>query len=221
MPNLSISTNLTDSLAMLILLTALLTVVTKRLDNLVRLLSVQAVALAAAAGAVGYFTGNRHMYLAAALTILVKAIAIPFFTFFIIDRIGIDREVEQFFSSKTSLVLAVGLVVLSYYVVGSGFANGVGLLTMSSLPVSVAMVLIGLFLMISRKKALTQMLGIIVMENGLYLAAMATTYGMPLIVELGIFFDLLVGVLIMGILSFRINQTFDSIDTDRLQKLKG
>lgn len=219
MPNLSLATNAVDSLAALALLAALLMVITKRMDNAVRILSFQALALAATAGAVGYFTGNRHMYLVALLTVAVKAVAIPYFTFYIIDRIGVTREVERYLSTKTSLVVAVGLVVLAYYVVEPSIVPST-LLTKNCLPVSVAMILIGLFLMISRKKALTQMMGIIVMENGLFLAAVATTYGMPLVVELGIFFDLFVGVLIMGILSFRINQTFDSINTDRLQKLK-
>jgi hydrogenase-4 component E len=220
MPNLSQATNLVDSLAALALLAALLMVITKRTDTNVRLMSFQALALAATAGAVGYFTGNRHMYLAAGFTIVIKGVAIPYFIFYIIDKIGVTRKMERYLSTKASLIIAVGLVVLAYYVVEPSIIPQT-LLTKNCLPISVAMILIGLFLMISRKKALTQMMGIIVMENGLFLAAVATTYGMPLVVELGIFFDLLVGVLIMGILAFRINQTFDSINTVRLQKLKG
>jgi hydrogenase-4 component E len=84
-----------------------------------------------------------------------------------------------------------------------------------------SLVSIGLFIMISRKKALMQMLGILIMENGLFLGAISLTYGMPLLVELGIFFDVLIGVLIMGILIFRINKTFESIDTDVLKTLIG
>lgn len=219
MSHFIMATNVVDSLAVVALLTALLMVISKRMDNTVRMISFQAFALAAVAGAVGFFTGNKHMYLAAILTIAVKGVAIPYFTLYIIERIGIDREVENFLSTKSSLIVAVGLVVLAYYVVEPSFAPK-ALLTKNCLPISVAMILIGLFIMISRKKAITQMMGIIVMENGLFLAAAATTYGMPLVVELGIFFDLFVGVLIMGILSFRINQTFDSINTDKLQNLK-
>jgi hydrogenase-4 component E len=74
--------------------------------------------------------------------------------------------------------------------------------------------------MISRRKAITQIMGLMVMENGLFLAAIATSYGMPLIVELGVFFDVLVAVLIMGIFAFRINQTFDTVDTGILRRLR-
>lgn len=94
-------------------------------------------------------------------------------------------------------------------------------LAANCLPISLALVLVGLFVMITRKKAIAQMMGLMLMENGLFLVAIAITSGMPLVVELGIFFDLFLGVLIMGILAFRINRTFDSINVNRLQKLKG
>jgi hydrogenase-4 component E len=81
--------------------------------------------------------------------------------------------------------------------------------------------LIGLGLMIARRKALSQVAGLITMENGVYLAALVATYGLPLAVELGVFFDLLVGVLLLGVFTYRINQTFDTINTDRLRALKG
>jgi len=74
--------------------------------------------------------------------------------------------------------------------------------------------------MISRKKAITQIMGLLTMENGLFLAAISVTYGMPLIVELGIFFDILMAVLIMGLFAFRINRTFASVDTTILRRLR-
>ena len=74
--------------------------------------------------------------------------------------------------------------------------------------------------MISRRKAMTQVIGLLMMENGLFMAAISVTYGMPLIVELGISFDVLVAVLIMGVFAFRINNTFDSLDTSFLRRLK-
>jgi len=84
-----------------------------------------------------------------------------------------------------------------------------------------SLIFIGPFIMISRKTAMTQVLGILIMENGLFLGAIALTSGMPLIVEIGIFFDLLVAVLVMGIMVFRINKTFETIDTDALKTLMG
>jgi hydrogenase-4 component E len=81
--------------------------------------------------------------------------------------------------------------------------------------------LIGLFLMIGRRKALSQVIGLITMENGVYLAALVATYGLPLAVELGIFFDLLIGTLLMGVFVSRISDSFESIDIDRLRSLRG
>lgn len=220
MYNFSSAGHVIDALAVISLLASLLLIIAKRLDRMIRIVAVQAWTLASLAAVVGYATGNWHMYLAAVLTVVVKALAIPWFALYIVDKIGIQRETEHFLSSKVSLLVGVGLVMLAYYVVAPDL-GGEQTVAGNSLPISLAMILIGLFVMISRKKAIAQMMGVIVMENGLFLTALAMTSGMPLVVELGIFFDLFVGVLIMGILSFRINQTFDSINVTRLQRLKG
>lgn len=220
MYNLSSAGNLVDALAVISLLASLMLIVAKRLDRMIRIVGIQAWTLACIAGIVGYSTGNWHMYLAALLTVIVKALAIPLFALYIVDKIGIQRETERYLSSKASLLVGVGLVILAYYVAAPDYGMEQAIVG-NSLPISLAMVLIGLFVMISRKKAIAQMLGVIVMENGLFLTAAAMTSGMPLVVELGMFFDIFVGVLIMGILSFKINQTFDSINVDNLQKLKG
>lgn len=118
------------------------------------------------------------------------------------------------------MLLCCGLVVLCWYVVHhvEGITNPT---TENYLVYSLSVVMIGLFFMISRKKALGQIIGFLVIENGLFLAAMMTTDGMPMIVELGLFFDLLTAFLIMGIFVFKINSTFDSIDVNKLKHLKG
>jgi hydrogenase-4 component E len=88
------------------------------------------------------------------------------------------------------------------------------------LSVSIAMMLIGLFIMTTRKNAITQIVGLLTMENGVFLSGLSITYGMPLIVEVGIFFDILVAVLILGVFIFRINKTFESISIDSLRGLR-
>lgn len=220
MHNYTSFANILDSLAVLALIAALGMVVAKRLHRMIRIVAAQAWVLAAIAATVGYYTGNTHMYLAALLTVLIKALAIPWFTQYIVGQIEVCRDAEQYLSSKASLLVAVGLVVLAYYVAAPDIRLPESL-GGNCLPISLALVLIGLFVMITRKKAIAQVMGLLVMENGLFLVAVAITSGMPLVVELGIFFDLFVGVLIMGILAFRINRTFDSINVDRLEKLKG
>jgi hydrogenase-4 component E len=94
------------------------------------------------------------------------------------------------------------------------------LLTRDSLAIALAIVLIGFFTMIARQKAVTQMIAFLVMENGLFLGATAATYGMPLVVELGVFFDVLVAALIAGIYTNRLQDAFDSVDTAHLSELK-
>ena len=92
----------------------------------------------------------------------------------------------------------------------------------NTLAIAMTLVLTGFFLMFNRRKALTQVLALLTVENGVMLAAVAlTTYGMPLVVEFGIFFDVLVAVMVLGILVYRIRETFDSMDTSKLNQLKG
>ena len=137
---------------------------------------------------------------------------IPYIFIYIIREIKVKREIELYVNISPSLIIGGVLVVISYYLIRS--IAIISELSSFALSASMSLVSIGLFIMISRKKAIMQMLGILIMENGLFLGAISLTNGMPLLVELGIFFDVLIGVLIMGILIFRINKTFESIDTD-------
>jgi hydrogenase-4 component E len=90
-----------------------------------------------------------------------------------------------------------------------------------TLSVAISVFLIGFFMMVNRRKALTQVLGMLTLENGVFLAAICLTYGMPLIVELGVFFDVLVAVLVLGILVYRIRETFESMDVSKMRRLRG
>ena len=128
-------------------------------------------------------------------------------------------EVESVINYTLSLLISCGLILIAYYSMQSiiKFENA---FMGHCLPVSLAITLLGFFVMIIRKKAITQILGLLAMEDGIFLAAISTSYSMPLIVKLGVFFDILVGVIIMGIYVYRIKETFDSIDTDSLRELK-
>jgi hydrogenase-4 component E len=190
-----------------------------RLYSCVRAFGIQSFLLACVAGVVGYSTGKEDIYIVAILTLVIKAGIIPYIFIYIIKEIKVKREVELYVNISPSLIIGGVLVVISYYLIRS--IAIISELSSLALSASMSLVSIGLFIMISRKKALMQMLGILIMENGLFLGAISLTNGMPLIVELGIFFDVLIGVLIMGILIFRINKTFESIDTDLLKTLIG
>jgi hydrogenase-4 component E len=168
---------------------------------------------------VAYSTGKDEIYIIAILTLLFKSIVIPYFLIYIIREIKVKKEIDLYVKISPSLIIGGVLVVISYYLIRS--INVISELSSFALSASMSLVSIGLFIMISRKKAIMQMLGILIMENGLFLGAISLTYGMPLLVELGIFFDVLIAVLIMGILIFRINKTFESVDTSILKNLIG
>ncbi|KAB2945044.1 MAG: hypothetical protein OIN84_20480 [Candidatus Methanoperedens sp.] len=190
-----------------------------RLYSCVRAFGIQSFLLACVAGIVAYSTGKYDIYIVALLTLIIKSAVIPYIFIYIIREIKVKREIELYVNISPSLIIGGTLVVISYYLIRS--ISIISELSSLALSASMSLVSIGLFIMISRKKALMQMLGILIMENGLFLGAISLTNGMPLLVELGIFFDVLIGVLIMGILIFRINKTFESIDTDLLKNLIG
>ena len=209
-----------DVLAVVLLATGLVSVAARRLDAAIWLLISQGILLAATAGAIAVATGAAHVYLAAALTLGIKAVVIPAILFRVLRAVRVRREVELVLSTRAALLAALVAVLLAYRAAGTLNLPG-AVPSHHALPVAVALVLIGLGLMIGRRKALSQIAGLIIMENGVYLAALVATLGLPIAVELGVFFDLLVGVLLLGVFAYRINQTFDTINTDRLRALRG
>lgn len=204
----------------LILCTCFVILASRRLDTIVAIIVAQAVLLAALSISLGFVTGIREMYYAAFLTLAVKAGLIPFIMAKVIKRIGINRDVKSYVSRKLSLIIAGALVIVAYFSTGQIIGQESGLI-LEALHAGVAMLLIGLLVMTTRKLALMQIAGFIIMENGLFLTGVGTTIGMPLVVELGIFLDMLIGVLIMGMLVFRINRNFESINTEKLRNLRG
>lgn len=211
---------LLDGISILLLATALGSVLTRRLDRSIHLLVVQGLLLAAAAAVVALNMGTAHAYFAVALTVAIKVIVVPAILLHALREVRVKREVEVVLSRRLAFPLAVGLVLVAYYVAGP-FASLDGFVARNSLPAAVATLLMGLLIMLMRKKALSQVVGIVAMENGLYLMAVVATRGLPLAVELGIAVDLVVGVLVMGMFSRQIHRTFDTTNTDRLQTLRG
>ncbi len=219
MADLIFSSGVMQLFIALILVSTFLILGSTRLYSCVRAFGIQSFLLACVAGVVAFSTGKLDIYIVAILTLAIKALLIPYIFIYIIREIKVKREIALYVSISHSLIIGGILVVISYYLIRS--INVITDLSSFALSASMSLVSIGLFIMISRKKAIMQMLGILIMENGLFLGAISLTYGMPLLVELGIFFDVLIGVLIMGILIFRINKTFETIDTDMLKTLIG
>ena len=192
----------------------------KALIVAIRLYGVQSLLLGAVGIAMGLADHRPHLFVTAALTVVLKAALIPWFLLRVIDRVGIRREIEPFVNVPASLLLCLGLTVVGYRVsVGmAGASQGV---PHQVVGVALSMVLIGLFLMVTRRKAITQILALLTIENAVFLVAVGATSGMPLVVELGISFDVILAVLVLGVLVNRIVDRFESMDTSRLSNLRG
>src|SRR2546428_8761839 len=195
-------------------------VVEQMLLSTIRLFAVQSVMLAAIATIVGFFNSAVDVYIVAGLTLAGKVFFLPWLLNRLVRRIQIHQEIDPMLNSTVSMLLCGGLTLLGY-IVARPFTS-LTRLGNNTLPIAITLLLTGFFLMFNRRKAITQVLALLTIENGVMLAAVAlTTYGMPLVVELGIFFDVMVAVMVLGILVYRIRETFASMDVGKLSQLKG
>jgi hydrogenase-4 component E len=191
----------------------------RRILSLIYLFTMQGATLALATAVVGYVTDQHHLYLSAGLTFCLKVLLIPYLLHRVIDRLGIRWDVESLINIPTTMLIGIGVVIFSFNLaipishLSSALASG-------TLGIALACVLLSFLMMITRAKAVPQVIGFLAMENGLFFAATSATYGMPMVVELGIALDVLVGVLILGVFMFQIREQFDSLDIRHLEKLK-
>lgn len=207
-------------LASIMLVLQLLLLAQRMLVTVIRIFAMQSLLLALIAAVVGYTSHSWHVGLVAILTVVGKVFFLPWLLERLIRRIRIEQEISPWLNMPASLLLCGGLTMVAYLVARplASLEHAGG----NTLPVAVALVLTGLFLLINRRKALTQVLALLTMENGVMLAAIAfSSHGMPLVVELGIFFDVVIAVMVLGLLVFRIRETFSSMDTSRLNELRG
>ena len=189
----------------------------------IRLFGTQSFLLAVIAGAIAWYNHAPHIYFAAGMTVIVKAFVVPILFEELVDRIDIRHEIEPVINIPVSIVIAGGLTLVAY-LVGSSFYHpeaGPSNIGHNTLSVAISVFLIGFFMMLNRRKALSQILALLTLENGVFLAAICLTYGMPLIVEIGVFFDVLVAAMVLGILVYRIRETFESMDVSKMRRLRG
>ena len=216
----SIGSQVITLMAALMLVVQLLMIAQRMLLTNIRLFAIQSFLLAGIAAVVAYHHNASHVYVVAVLTLIGKVIFLPWLLKRLVHRIQIHEEIEPLLSPPTSMLICGGLTLLGY-VVARPFTS-LERLGNNTLAIALTLLLTGFFLMINRRKALTQVLALLTVENGVMLAAVAlTTYGMPLVVELGIFFDVLVAVMVLAILVYRIRENISSMDTSKLNQLKG
>jgi hydrogenase-4 component E len=213
------ASHLITLLASFMLVLQLLLAVQTMLVTNIRLFALQSLLLAAIAAVVAYAYGAWHVYVVAVLTIIGKVFFLPWRLERLVRQIKIEQEIRPFVNMPASMLICGALTVLAYVVARP--ITSLERLGSNTLAVAITLLLTGFFLMINRRKAITQVLALLTMENGVMLAAIAlTTYGMPLVVEIGIFFDVVIAVMVLGILVFRIRETFASMDVSKLNQLK-
>jgi hydrogenase-4 component E len=207
------------SSAAFLLMTLLLMAAAKRISTCVALFAVQCAVITAQILGIAYVHRSGAALAVAVMVLIVKVIAIPYALMWIVKEIKTVREVMSSTTAAQSVFITAGLILLSFFAV-QPYVRALRV-DENMLAASIALVLTGAFLMVSRKKALMQVIGLLVLENGIFLAALITTFGMPLIIEVGISFDLLMGVFLMGLFVFRIRDTFDHLDVSKLRRLRG
>ena len=206
-------------LAALLLLIAFAMLAQRRVIGLISLFAWQGVALGTSTAIVAYATGQTHLYASALLTLILKVVILPRILFRLVRRLEAHREVESVLNIPTTMLIGIALVIFAFNL-ALPISQMAGTVTRSTLGIAMASVLLSFLMMITRNKAIPQVIGFLAMENGLFLAATSATYGMPMVVELGVALDVLVGVFILGIFFFQIRETFDSLDLKHMEKLK-
>ncbi|HEX9137522.1 MAG TPA: formate hydrogenlyase [Candidatus Sulfobium mesophilum] len=217
--SLQVAAHINSFLAAFVLLTAFGMLVQRRMYGLIHLFAWQGLFLSISTAIVGFVAGKHHLYISSLLTLSLKVVLLPYILHVLILRLRIQKEVETVVNVPLTMLIGVALVIFSYHLTAPVRELST-LVTRSTLAVALATVMIGLLMMITRRHAVTQIIGFLAMENGLFFAATSATYGMPLVVELGVALDVLIAAFIFGIFFFHIHTTFDSLDVDQMARLK-
>jgi hydrogenase-4 component E len=206
-------------LASLLLLIVFAMLAQRRILSLINLFALQGGVLALSTLVVAYYTGQHHLYYSAGLTLLLKVMVLPWLLHRLIRQLNVKWDVETLLNIPVSMLVGIVLVIFSFNLAApiAQLAHG---LTRGLIGIALASVLLSLLMMLTRRKAVSQVVAFLSMENSLFFAAASATQGMPLVVEFGIALDVLVATFIFGIFFFQIRETFDSLDISHMEKLK-
>ena len=191
----------------------------RRVLSLIDLFAAQGLSLAVSTAIVAWGTAQTHLYWSAGLTLTLKVFLLPWLLHRLIRRLDVRWEFEPLINIPTTMLVGIVLVVFSFNL-AVPISQLASTVTRSTLGIAMACVMLSFLMMITRRKAIPQVIGFLSMENGLFFAATSATYGMPMVVELGIALDILVAMLILGVFFFQIREQFDSLDLKHLEKLK-
>jgi hydrogenase-4 component E len=215
----ALSIQLVNLFAAFLLMLAFAMLAQRRVLTLINIYALQGLTVVAATTVVAHVTHQEHLYYSAILTLLLKVLLIPWVLHRLIRRLDVKWDVETLINIPSTMLIGIVLVVFAF-----NLALPISKLSASVAPgtlgIALACVLLSFMMMITRSKALPQVIGFLAMENALFFAATSATYGMPMVVELGIALDVLVGVFILGVFLFQIREQFESLDIHHLENLK-
>ncbi len=219
MLTLPLSSQLINLGAAVLLLTSFAMLSQRRIVSLVNLFAVQGAALSASTAIVAFTSGQHHLYYSAALSVALKVLLLPWILHRLIRRLNVRWDTEPLINIPTTMLVGIVLVVFAF-----GLAQPISQMSTtiarSTLGIALAVVMLSFLMMITRRKAISQIVGFLAMENGLFFAATSATYGMPMVVELGVALDVLIGMVILGVFFFQIREQFDSLDLQHLEQLR-
>jgi len=218
MTHIPFNQQLLNACAALLLLLSFAMLSQRRIVSLVSLYAVQGAVLAVATLLLAWRTGEGNLYLSAFLTISLKVAFLPWLLHRLIRRLQVYWDTEPLLNISGTMLIGIVIVVFAF-----GLAQPITQLASTSMRnaigIALAVVLLAFLMMITRRKAMSQVVGFLSMENGLFFGAMSATYGMPMIIELGVALDILVAVLVLGVFFFQIREQFDSLDLHHLERL--
>jgi hydrogenase-4 component E len=216
---ISLSIQIINLLAAMLLLIAFAMLSQRRILSLIKLFAWQGLVLSLSTFVVAYSTGQHHLYYSAGLTLVLKVLFLPWLLHRLMRKLNVRWDVETLINIPTTMLVGIALVIFSFNLAApiSQLSESI---TRGLIGIALASVLLSMLMMLTRRKAIPQVVGFLAMENGLFFAATSATHGMPLVVELGIALDVLVATFIFGIFFFQIRETFDSLDISHMEKLK-
>ncbi|MDP2786266.1 MAG: formate hydrogenlyase [Sulfurimicrobium sp.] len=216
---MTLAQQLINLFAALLLLISFAMLSQRRVLSLINLFAWQGLVLSISTVVVAWSSHQHHLYYSAGLTLLLKVLFLPWLLHRLIRKLDIKWDVETLINIPTTMLIGIVVVVFAFNLALPISALS-ATVTKGTLGIALACVLLSFMMMITRRKAVPQVIGFLAMENGLFFAATSATYGMPMVVELGIALDVLVGSFIFGIFFFHIRETFDSLDIKHMEKLK-
>lgn len=210
---------LINLLAALMLLLSFAMLGQRRVLTLINLFMLQGAVLCASTAIVALVTGQSHLYWSALITLVLKVLLLPWILHRLIRRLNVKWDVETLINIPTTMLIGIVLVVFSFNM-ALPISELAGTVSRATLGIAMAVVMLSFLMMITRSKAVPQVIGFLSMENGLFFAATSATYGMPMVVELGIALDVLIGMVILGVFFFQIREQFDSLDISHLERVR-